>query len=65
MTKRILRGTIKGVAVFAALVFVFDKKDAGTAGIMGAVAAIFICFLIWQIFKLGAEEPAASDEPKE
>ena len=65
MAKRILRGTVKGVAVFAALVFVFDKKDAGTAGIMGAVAVIFLCFLIWQIFKLGGEEPAVPGEPKE
>jgi hypothetical protein len=65
MAKRILRGTIKGVAVAAALVFVFDKKDAGTAGIMGAVAVLFLCFFLWQVFDLGAGDEIRADKPKE
>jgi hypothetical protein len=65
MAKRIFRGIIKGVAVFAALVFVFDKKDSGTAGIMGSVAVLFLCFVLWQICHLGAEDGAAPGEPKE
>jgi hypothetical protein len=65
MTKRILRLAIKIVAVAAALVFIFDKKDSGSAGIMGSVAVLFICFLIWQIFDLGAEDRLRRDNPEE
>lgn len=65
MAKRILRGIIKGVTVFAALVFVFDRKDSGTAGIMGAVAVLFLCFVLWQILDLGAGDEIKADEPKE
>ena len=65
MAKRIFRRIIKGVAVFAALVFVFDRKDSGTAGIMGAVAVLFLCFVLWQIFDLGAEDGAPASKPEE
>jgi len=65
MAKRILRGTIKCVAVAAALVFIFDNKDSGSAGIVGAIAVLFLCFLIWQIFDLGASDGFRPDEPKE
>lgn len=65
MSKRILRLFIKVVAVAAALVFIFDKKDSGSAGIIGSVAVIFVCFLIWQLFDLGADDRLRRDKPEE
>jgi len=41
-----------------------DKKNSG-AGIMGSVAVLFVCFLLWQIFDLGADDGFRPDKPKD
>jgi len=65
MAKQILRGIIKVIAVAAALVFVFDNKDSGSAGILGSIAVLFLCFFIWQIFDLGDDDGFRTDQHKE
>jgi lipopolysaccharide export LptBFGC system permease protein LptF len=55
MAKRILRWVVKAVATVAGLVFVFDNRVSGTAGtvLLGSIAVLFVCMLLWLIFGLG------------
>jgi dolichyl-phosphate-mannose--protein O-mannosyl transferase len=52
MVKRILRGVVKTVALLAGLVFFFDNKITGTAGIvlLGSIVVFFLCIFVWAIF---------------
>jgi dolichyl-phosphate-mannose--protein O-mannosyl transferase len=53
----ILRGIVSAVAVAVAagLVFLFDNKlsDTGLTVLLGSIAVIFVCGLIWWLFDLG------------
>jgi len=53
--KRILRGIVKTIAAAAGLVFVFDNRASGIAGIvlLASVAVLFLCLFVWLIFDLG------------
>jgi len=46
LAKRILRRIITVVTIAAALVFVFDNRGSGTAGVVGSVAVMVLSFLI-------------------
>jgi hypothetical protein len=66
MPKRILRGGVKAIAGAAALVFFFDNRSSGMAGIalVASVAVLFLCWFVWLIFDLGDDHgfwPRKSD----
>ncbi len=52
MMKRFLRGVVKTVAGIAAVVFFFDNRLEGTAGLvlLGSIAVLFLCLFLWMIF---------------
>jgi hypothetical protein len=58
MPKRFLRGFIKGAAALAALVLVFDNRSSNVAGLvlLGCVAVLVICVLVWLKFDLGEDD---------
>ncbi len=65
MAKRILRNIVMVVIVGAALVFVFDNRDSSTLGVVGSVAVMILCFLIWQVFDLADVDGSKADTSKE
>lgn len=56
--KRIPRGMIKVIAAIATLLFIFDNRASGIAGVvLVASATIFVlCFLAWRVFNLGDDD---------
>ena len=64
--KRILRGAVKTIAGIAGLVFFFDNRSSGMAGIvlLASIAVLFLCLFVWLIFGLGNDHvfwPKKSD----
>lgn len=64
--KRILRGVVKTVAAAAGLVFFFDNRSSGKAGIVlvASLAVLFLCMIVWLILGLGDDHgfwPKKSD----
>lgn len=57
MAKKILRWVVKIVATGAGLVFLFDNRVSGTAGtvLLGSIAVLFACGLIWLVFGLSED----------
>ena len=57
MAKRILRVVIKLVAGAAGLVFLFDNKLSGNAGIvlLSSIGVLLVCMIVWLIFGLGED----------
>jgi len=50
--KQVFRGVVKVVAGIAGLVFFFDNRLQGTAGLvlLGSIAVLFLCGFLWMIF---------------
>jgi hypothetical protein len=65
VAKRILRGVVKIVATAAVLVFFFDNKLSGTAGLvlLASIAVLFLCLFVWLIFDLGEHSGFWPDKP--
>ncbi len=57
VAKRLVRGVVKVVASAAAVVFLFDNRLSGTAGLvlLGSIAVLFACLFVWVIFDLGED----------
>jgi hypothetical protein len=55
--KRILRGVVKTIAVAAGLVFIFDNRVSGVAGILllVSIAVLLLCLFVWRVFDLGED----------
>lgn len=55
VAKRILRRVVKVVATVAGVVFLFDNRLSGKAGIvlLCSIAVLFACLFVWLIFDLG------------
>src|SRR5437660_1940496 len=56
--KQILRGVVKTIAVVAGVVFVFDNRVSGVAGIvlLASVAVLILCLFVWRFFDLGDDD---------
>ena len=65
VAKRIFRGIVKIIALAAGLVFLFDNRlsDTGLTVLLGSIAVIFVCVLIWCIFDLGDWSEQSCDTP--
>jgi hypothetical protein len=57
MARRILRNIVKFVAIVAIVVFVLDNRLSGNAGLvlLGSIAVLGICLVLWLVFSLGEE----------
>ena len=55
VAKRILKGIVKVIATVAGIVFIFDNRLSGTAGLvlLGSVIVLFLCVLVWLIIDEG------------
>jgi hypothetical protein len=58
LTKRRLRGFIKGIAILAALALFFDNRAGEVNGLImvGSFAVLFVCVLIWLKLDLGDDD---------
>jgi hypothetical protein len=67
VAKKILRSVLKVVATAAGVVFLFDNRFSGNAGVvlLGSIAVLFICLLVWLIFDLGDDSGLGPDEPQQ
>ncbi len=67
VAKRVLRGVIKIVATAAGVVFLFDNRLNGTAGIvlLASIAVLFVCLFVWLIFGLGEDAGLGPDKPQQ
>jgi hypothetical protein len=65
--KRILPGVVKLVAAAAGVVFLFDNRLSGAAGIvlLGSIAVLFVCLFVWLFFDLGDDAESGSNEPQQ
>lgn len=56
--KRVLRGIVKTIALAAGVVFVFDNRVSGVAGIalLASVAVLLVCFFVWRTLDLGDDD---------
>jgi hypothetical protein len=64
--KRILRGVVKVVAAAAAAIFVLDNRLSGTIGIallVGSIAVLLVCLVVWLVFDLGEDTGFWPDKP--
>lgn len=52
MVKRILRPIVTAVAGLAGVVFLFDNRLSGTAGLilLASIAVLALCGIVWMIF---------------
>jgi hypothetical protein len=67
VAKKVLRGVVKVVATVAGVVFLFDNKLSGNAGIvlLGSIGMLFVCLFVWLIFDLGGDSGLGPDEPRQ
>jgi hypothetical protein len=67
VAKRVLRGVVKVVATAAGVVFLFDNRLSGTAGIvlLASIAVLFVCLFVWLIFDLGEDAGLGPDKPQQ
>jgi lipopolysaccharide export LptBFGC system permease protein LptF len=56
--KRFFRGVVKIVAATAGLVFFFDNRLQGTAGLvlLGSIVVLVLCGFVWMVFLRDDEE---------
>ena len=66
VAKRILRGIVKVLAAAAGVVFLFDNRLSGGAGIvlLGSIAVLFVCLFVWLVFNLGGDTEMGPDKPQ-